>query len=829
MINQRKQIENLFKSKEYQEQINNLIKEIGITADAAPNEKTIETRLDQLLTIIFHDNFEQFGYKYSPIKEEDVNTTRAITKGRADTSIGNVVLEFKQPRTLSSKSQKKAALNQAKSYIQGFNAKNLNKTLGIVTDGKIVAIYRFEINHFVTDYYHSINFNDIQILIRALLGFEYKALSSKNLVDDFATSSDSPAKKLAITLYKTLSQSKTQRTQMLQSEWKNLFKLSHNDNSKQLDIEKRRKSLEDIFQEKLNTPNEEYDALFALQTSYTILLKLLAFKILSQEKYDNSLIDFKKLIDSNDTLLQIEMKQIEDGSLIRDYGIQNLLEGDYFSWYSVKQQWNNQIAACVRDMILVLDSYTMTHNIGNKHQVTDLFKELYQAFIPDTVRHSLGEYYTPHWLAKRVINKASQINKEKNWRALDPACGSGTFLTVLINKVIRENKDLEKASLLSKITSSVVGIDINPLAVLTARVNYFLNVADLIGEDTEVEIPVYSGDSAYTPQEESIRGVKFVKYSLDTKIAPFEVNFPKVGLNNLKKFSKVMNEIELDIQGKNNLTVYRRLMSLIPAEFKSNEDIKQSLLELSEKFIEFENRNWNGIWARVIANYLETSEIGKFTYIVGNLPWIDWKSLPTLYRDKIKSLKISKSIFSGDYQTGGINLNIAALITNVVITNWLSSNGVFAMLMPDTFLVQKTYEGFRRLELGDGTHASFVNIDNWRQSGDPFSPVTQKFFTYYIQRKQIDYRNIGIPYSAYILKKGCSSRKEYLDFEDTFNVEHGVFKQLAKESTHFTEISKSQENNYELIGKKKSIYKGREGIEFYPQELFLFDLADCKK
>ena len=49
----------------------------------------------------------------------------------------------------------------------------------------------------------------------------------------------------------------------------------------------------------------------------------------------------------------------------------------------------------------------------------------------------------------------------------------------------------------------------------------------------------------------------------------------------------------------------------------------------------------------------------------------DWKNLPEGYRERIKSLCIDRMLFSGDGITGGINLNICALISNVSAENWL--------------------------------------------------------------------------------------------------------------------------------------------------------------
>jgi hypothetical protein len=53
-----------------------------------------------------------------------------------------------------------------------------------------------------------------------------------------------------------------------------------------------------------------------------------------------------------------------------------------------------------------------------------------------------------------------------------------------------------RAELLNAILGNVVGFDLNPLAVLTARVNYLLAIANLLEHRRgEVTIPVYLADS----------------------------------------------------------------------------------------------------------------------------------------------------------------------------------------------------------------------------------------------------------------------------------------------------------------------------------------------
>ncbi len=49
--------------------------------------------------------------------------------------------------------------------------------------------------------------------------------------------------------------------------------------------------------------------------------------------------------------------------------------------------------------------------------------------MPKQLRHDLGEYYTPDWLAERLLNQLGFTSvREPNLhekRLLDPACGSG--------------------------------------------------------------------------------------------------------------------------------------------------------------------------------------------------------------------------------------------------------------------------------------------------------------------------------------------------------------------------------------------------------------------
>ena len=137
----------------------------------------------------------------------------------------------------------------------------------------------------------------------------------------------------------------------------------------------------------------------------------------------------------------------------------------------------------------------------------DLFKPLYQNLFPRPLRHQLGEYYTPDWLAGHVLDQVGYTG-EPGQRLLDPACGSGTFLLLALRRLrARRGERREERGEGYPITdrqstingffphSPLVGFDLNPLAVMTARANYLIATADLLPERGRVEVPIYLRDS----------------------------------------------------------------------------------------------------------------------------------------------------------------------------------------------------------------------------------------------------------------------------------------------------------------------------------------------
>ena len=654
-ILKQKQFSAIIHSPEYRNILEKKSKEIVNYSRLAQNEATIESYFDCVLFHFFKEVFGRLGYEYHPLKEVTIETSRHITKGRADTAIGALIIEFKQPKTLNTIEKQNKAVSQISDYMLGLTLES--ELVGFVTDGTKGCFVTRDSSGIILEAFSELNASVMDRLIQSIVKLSKTALSSKSLVKDFCCSGHSSTGiKLANSLYSTLSTNMTDRTVMLFNEWKELFNLSHDDISKQQAIIDRKIALQNVFQVEFTKKDEEYKALFALQTAYVIIVKIVAYRIISLIRYNSSFIDFEAISNTPIESLRSQLASLEEGAIFRDYGMLNLLEGDFFSWYAFNEQWNSTIAESLNSVFKVLSKYSSRPVLNQSSESRDFFKELYQGMMPAEVRHSLGEYYTKQWLAHHVVKEAIELCGVSKWKGVDPCCGSGTFVTAMIGQVLYETKSLSKEEQLKEILNRVKGIDLNPVAVLSARVNYFINISHLLDNTNEIEIPIFLGDSSYVPKSVLCDGIKCYEYSINTLMDPIEIVVPCSMVEDSYAFSKAMTDIEPYIKAFNEEGAYNCISSLVPKKELTNE-IQSQIHKLTSSLVELERKNWDGIWARIITNFLTTANLGKFDVIVGNPPWVDWKSLPSGYRDRIISLCISRNLFSGDRVTGGINLN----------------------------------------------------------------------------------------------------------------------------------------------------------------------------
>lgn len=751
--------------------------------------------------------------------------------GRLDAVVNTLIIEYKHHSKLQTKEQFDAASKQVVEYLTALYNNENTKYSAILTDGIKIAYFSFNEDRITNTALRAITSKDLDVIIRALVDNLKKKFTALNVLKDFTIDHKCPSqsKTLALTLYKILKISKTEKTQMLFDEWQTLMHLSISDNGKSGDIAKRRSDLSLIFQDTILDAENEYLAFYALQTTYAIIVKLIACKIIERLNFNNKTEFFHDLTDVTSEELQAFFEKMEDGYSYRSNNIFNLLEGDFFSWYSDACQWEKDLWIATRGLIQQIDQYS-AFNFNVKYEPIDIFKDLYMSIIPKSLRHSMGEYFTPAWLADYVVKNGIKTIDKTSWKALDPCCGSGIFILALIKHIvgdvsISELTEEQKRKIRNDILARVSGIDINPLSVLSARVGYY--VALLPFENLEnIEIPIFLGDSAIVPSIKIIDGIECFYYEVSNKKKTLEVLLP-IRLVKDPDFSAFMNQLQSYVKTDDADILFAVISQKLTEKEKKSDVLVKYLKNFAKDLTELHKNHWDGIWIRIVLNFMLIARLEKHDLIVGNPPWVKWEHLPAAYAKKIKKLCSIKHIFSNDGgQYGGTQLNICALISNVAATNWLTKDGVLAMLMPDSIMSQNSYEEFRNFYINYPTERLFLQkIDRWKAPLRPFwsgqSFVSQDFNTYYFSRKKVDYQK-GIEVSE--ISRLREQRDHTINLLSSFHDAEQyltIKKYLAKQLSNSTAFSYTSEKyDYSLlIGSSSYLY--RTGVEFTPQELYM--------
>jgi len=412
---------------------------------------------------------------------------------RPDALYGHVIIEYKAPGKLSNQSEIQKAKEQVIKYIkdEAQDKSAWDRYLGVIISDKIAFVrYDKRNDTWILRGPYDIRRESVIKLIEALRGLSRKSLSVDNIVKDFGPSSQI-AKRAVKLLYERLLNARSERTKLLFSDWKRLFSQATGYDPSKL------KELRELMAE-YGLANANPDALiFAIHTYYALIMKLIAAEATylygGGRFYRSYIAELEdKYAESGIDGVKAALSELESGGVfVKLLNIKNFLEGDYFSWYL--EEMDKDLADVIAEIARTLSTYEIATPQLEPEFARDLLKRLYQNLVPRDIRHNLGEYYTPDWLAELMLDEVGlslenlmKMGEEDplkplNIRVLDPACGSGTFLVLYISRLRRYAEEHYLVDVLPKyILENVVGYDLNPLAVLTARTNYLLAIADLL-------------------------------------------------------------------------------------------------------------------------------------------------------------------------------------------------------------------------------------------------------------------------------------------------------------------------------------------------------------
>lgn len=646
-----------------------------------------------------------------------LQNTLAITfhaeRGRSDADYNQVIIEFKNVGLFhgNQKSAKfQEALEELSRYIPakaGIEGLDVRHYQGIAIDGESIAFVHIssENGQPIPGPIMPLSPDSVQMVFEACRQSCRRAVTATNLIEDFGHGSVAGGnlmQALATALMLYLDDPNNNKVKMLYQEWKALYGQVADLSSFQVEA-----IINSIGFTCTSTSTDKLSRiLFVIHTFDSIIIKLLSAEIVSHLTELTSYSDFAQnaVSVSDYELISMLDLDIERSQLYTRANIHGFVEEPLFSWYidactsNVYPEVVNDIVTSLKEVLIKLSLYQM-EDLSHA-QTNDVLKRFYQNIVPQVLRKSLGEFYTPDWLVDVTLDKVEGQFDELKF--LDPTCGSASFLLAIIKR-IRECSNLSAVDLLQRITQNVWGFDLNPLAVQTARVNYLIALSDLIAEapGIHIEIPILLADAIYAPAPDE-GDTSVVNYVIGSNVADLTITLPTVlsqSRDRLDTVFSIMGEcVENDMEPVRMIDGLLVHNAITVEERESWEPILSSTYA---RVLDLHRRNWNGIWFRIVRNYFWSSTAGEFDVIVGNPPWVRWSKLPELYRNRVSPTCRKYDIFSRTPYYGGNELDISGLITYTVSDKWLRSGGQLIFLLTQTHFQSASSEGFRRFRIDE--------------------------------------------------------------------------------------------------------------------------------
>lgn len=497
--------------------------------------------------------------------------------------------------------------------------------------------------------------------------------------------------------------------------------------------------------------NEDQEALyhfmFALESAYAILSRIMLARAMENHHFPH--------IELTDTFLSTLKSWRKHGRLTFDgyvnalkelfryvgqQALQSLFDSDIFDWWHDigKIRQTTFVGEQIAEAVLAIFEFDFESMSG------DLLGGLYQSYFDPESRKALGEFYTPPEVVDFILDEIGYKADDRllrTKRLLDPSCGSGTILVHALQRYLVSTHGLPAADVLRELLGGlkIVGFDINPFAVLMAKVNYAAQILPLYakalnegGLPSNLAIPVLRTDSLRQEYREGdlsegrsgeVRqgllisqdeNITLIHTELPVEVSPgvfFHTDIPVPRYDKARAQGWVQNPEEY-------FAALRILFDAVAEQMSNRDSLQEILKEASLKF------------SRELAEYMQYSldtliremrrlrdqyEDGRFLrtladlalalilkndvwyhFVVGNPPYIRIQSIPQKIRERWETWY--------QWANGNFDAYIPFIERGIFLHSrpegpglheWLQPGGKLGFICSNRFLLANYAEGLR--------------------------------------------------------------------------------------------------------------------------------------
>jgi N-6 DNA Methylase len=661
-------------------------------SDVAQNEAQLRHELEEALRAACG----KLSIPWTPFQLE--RPLKALGKPTrfADVAHGAVVIEYEPPRSFSGQLNGKArhARRQAEDYarlIAAEEGRPLESYVLVVWDGAHISFGVVRSHGAQWEGVVSFDVHTAEKLLNVLATDGIPLVHPqllKALVGPDSTYGRALIPRLFMSVCRADSGAGASKTQMLYREWRRLF-------SQVVGFQPG--NLKALLSRQNIAHNMDYESdpaayLFALNTYIALIAKVVAACSLPRPS--------QNILDSR-VLVAERLRAIETGVIFESSGIANMLGGDFFSWYLDDPAWS-EFESSVERILSALSGVDFDVTRKDPGTTRDLFKGILERFVPREVRHILGEYYTPDWLAEHALD---QLEWDP-WQSLcDPTCGSGTFLLEAIRRRrIVGQSDLNARELLSGLS----GIDLNPLAVLVAKSSLAVFLSPYLDPSDPVRLPVYLADAINPATSDD----GCFAHSLETEIGVVDFRVPEALVRSPEFFAifgRIRELVDSDFTASKVFELVSPQLQRLPLDDQEVLLVRTAI----DNFVTLHNQGWNGIWCAILADRFAAGSVAPAEKVAGNPPWVRWSNLPVEYARAIRERCRDLGVFSDNKWVGGIESDISTVVTFLALKRYLAPHGKLGFFLPGSVLTTPSSAGFRKLSVGGNVQCRILRVEDF--------------------------------------------------------------------------------------------------------------------
>ena len=403
------------------------------------------------------------------------------------------------------------------------------------------------------------------------------------------------------------------------------------------------------------------DRLFLQHTYLTIVAKTIAARVLDLPLGD--------------------AEAIMSGRALAEAGIVGAVESDFFDWVLRAPEGHDLILRIARQ----------AGRFRLREVQVDVLKALYESLIDPAQRHDLGEYYTPDWLAAKLVRQV--VTAPLTQRVLDPACGSGTFLFHALRRLLAAAREADwpAAQALAACAAQVRGIDVHPVAIIIARVTWLLALGEAIGARSGVlHVPVFLGDALQW-------NIRPLGDAQDMELpVPGEppLRVPTGFAEDQAKYDAGLRVLAEGLDDQAAPEDVRHALSRIPGVGAAD---AAAMTATYERVLSLYHAGRNHIWPYVLRNLVSPLWFSRADQradvLIGNPPWVAYRHLSAEMKVNLRDASMAMNLWIGGRLA--TQQDIAALFWARGAERYLKPGGTIGFVLPYAALNRPAFGGMR--------------------------------------------------------------------------------------------------------------------------------------